>query len=328
MLNLSSKQYVNFFKLENELENKIDVLEFDNKNYFSKVVTLRKELADKLINDNEVVNAGIIFIGEYIRSTVEIAVNLIINLNELTEKRFITKELSKVDFNKFSKLLDKELSVAAIHNENRMWTTFGTAYGQGMERGLTDLGISSEGIEWEKYRETSAYKETAFQTLRQINSDLSNRIKIVVASGVAEGNSNYDIARRLREIKLNPKLVEVAPKIVNDKVVRRGYSYVIPERRYANMIARTESSRAINQGRLDAYNRAGIEQVEWLTAGDERVCGECESLDGQKFPVNNTPLLPAHVFCRCTIVVSGKITDEDKREMKDKLKLSPEENNI
>ena len=260
---LSFKNFVNLFKVENLVDKHIDELEFSNKDFFSKVVTIRKEMASNLINDNEVVNEGIQFVNELVRSTVEIAVDLLLNLQDIIlQKRFVAKAVGAADFEKFAGALDRELEIAAIHNNNRMWTTFGTSYGQGVERGLGDVGISSEGIDWQKYRETAAYKETAYQSMRHISSGLSTRIKEVVAAGVAEGNGVYDIARRLREIKLGPKIVDVAPKLIEGKVVRRGYSYIIPEKRYANMIARTESSRAVNQGRLDAYNRTGIKNVE------------------------------------------------------------------
>jgi SPP1 gp7 family putative phage head morphogenesis protein len=315
--------FVNLFKVENLVDKHIDELEFSNKDYFSNVVTLRKELADKLINDNEVVNQGIIFINELIRSYVEIAVDLLLNLDDIVlQKGIITKGVSASDFEKFSGALDRELEIAAIHNEDRMWAIFGTSYGQGMDRGLADVGVDSSTTEWEKFRETTAYKELAIQNLRYVSDELTLRIKEVVASGVTEGNSTYDIARRLREIKLAPRLVKVPDKIVNGKVVRRGYSYTIDDKRYANMIARTESSRAVNQGRIDAYKRTGIQQVEWLSAGDERVCSDCMDLDGKKFPIDNAPLLPLHVFCRCTVVVSGKITDDQKRNAAESVKLT------
>jgi len=306
---LTFKNFITLFKVENLIDKHIDELEFSNKDFFSKVITIRKEMASNLINDNETVNEGIRLVNELVRSTVEIAVDLLLNLQDIViKKNLITKGVGAADFEKFAGALDRELEIAAIHNNERMWTTFGTSYGQGVERGLGDVGISSEGVDWQKYRETAAYKEVAYQSMRHISDGLSTRIKEVVAAGVAEGNGVYDIARRLREIKLGPKIVDVAPKLIDGKVVRRGYSYIIPEKRYANMIARTESSRAVNQGRLDAYNKTGIKNVEWLTAGDERVCDDCMDLDGRVFPINNMPMIPLHIACRCTIVVSGKIT--------------------
>ena len=69
---LTFKNFVNLFKVENLIDKHIDELEFSNKDFFSKVVTIRKEMASNLINDNETVNEGIVFVNELVRSTVEI----------------------------------------------------------------------------------------------------------------------------------------------------------------------------------------------------------------------------------------------------------------
>lgn len=52
--------------------------------------------------------------------------------------------------------------------------------------------------------------------------------------------------------------------------------------------------------RLEAFRAAGITQVVWVTQQDERVCEECEGLNGQIFDINNVPN-PAHINCRCEL---------------------------
>jgi SPP1 gp7 family putative phage head morphogenesis protein len=43
-----------------------------------------------------------------------------------------------------------------------------------------------------------------------------------------------------------------------------------------------------------------VEKVEWLSATeDDRVCDECEALNGQIFDIDSVPEIPVHPNCRC-----------------------------
>lgn len=53
--------------------------------------------------------------------------------------------------------------------------------------------------------------------------------------------------------------------------------------------------------RLEAFRQAGIEQVIWVTQGDDRVCEDCEALNGQIFDIDAVPA-PPHWGCRCHLV--------------------------
>lgn len=52
---------------------------------------------------------------------------------------------------------------------------------------------------------------------------------------------------------------------------------------------------------IKAFEDAGIKQVMWVTQRDERVCGECDDLDGQIFDVDKVPPKP-HWGCRCELM--------------------------
>ena len=54
----------------------------------------------------------------------------------------------------------------------------------------------------------------------------------------------------------------------------------------------------------DAYEEAGIKgvkaKVEWVTAGDDRVCEECAGLEAEVFTLDQARgLIPLHPNCRC-----------------------------
>lgn len=69
-------------------------------------------------------------------------------------------------------------------------------------------------------------------------------------------------------------------------------------------IARTETIKAAVGAYEKQLEESGlVEEVEWVTADDDRVCDECQSLDGQRFPIGQGPRPGSiHPRCRCSIV--------------------------
>lgn len=76
------------------------------------------------------------------------------------------------------------------------------------------------------------------------------------------------------------------------------------ERRRAELIARTETMEAFRQSSSDQHARYGIEEEEWLTARDGRVCNECASLDGKRFKTGRAPRVHGgtNANCRCVLL--------------------------
>lgn len=58
---------------------------------------------------------------------------------------------------------------------------------------------------------------------------------------------------------------------------------------------------SVYRARLDAFRAVGIERVRWVTQEDNRVCTDCEPLDGQVFAIEDVPP-PQHYGCRCYLV--------------------------
>jgi 2'-5' RNA ligase len=62
-------------------------------------------------------------------------------------------------------------------------------------------------------------------------------------------------------------------------------------------------SAAYGAGMLAAYIAAGLQSLNWITAGDERVCEACIANEaGGPYSLLGTPRLPAHPRCRCVLV--------------------------
>ena len=55
---------------------------------------------------------------------------------------------------------------------------------------------------------------------------------------------------------------------------------------------------AVDRARIQAFKDYGVKQVMWNTEKDERVCKDCEPLDGQVFDIDSAPS-KLHVNCRC-----------------------------
>ena len=55
---------------------------------------------------------------------------------------------------------------------------------------------------------------------------------------------------------------------------------------------------AVDNAALNAMSKAGIEQVMWCSENDNRVCNDCEDLNGQVFDIDKVPDKP-HPNCRC-----------------------------
>lgn len=119
-----------------------------------------------------------------------------------------------------------------------------------------------------------------FNGMRDVTEIMARKMGEVLAMGMAEGRNPLDIARDLR-----------------DRVERIGITR-------ARLIARTEVIASHAEATLNSYQEAGVEGVavesEWTTAGDGRVCPDCEANEGKTYTVAEARgLIPLHPNCRC-----------------------------
>jgi SPP1 gp7 family putative phage head morphogenesis protein len=111
--------------------------------------------------------------------------------------------------------------------------------------------------------------------LKGITDEMSKQIVAELTDGMLRGDSPHKIA-----------------KAIDDRIDSIG-------RVRAEVMARTEVMTAFNKGALTQYEKLGITEVEWLAGIDDRTCAECALLDGQRFPIDRRPDMPAHPNCRC-----------------------------
>jgi len=119
-----------------------------------------------------------------------------------------------------------------------------------------------------------------FRELKGITEAMDQAISRSLAESIAEGRGPMQAARILQ-------------KRVGAIGINR-----------ARTMARTEIIRAHHSAMINTYRSAGIEGViiraEWRTAGDFRVCEECEALEGEVFTLDEIEnMIPLHPNCRC-----------------------------
>ncbi len=82
----------------------------------------------------------------------------------------------------------------------------------------------------------------------------------------------------------------------------------------ANALARTEIVRAHAEATLNRFEDLGVAQVgadvemEFTTAGDQKVCVQCQELEGVLFPIDDARgVIPVHIGCRCSWIPVGVV---------------------
>lgn len=131
--------------------------------------------------------------------------------------------------------------------------------------------------------------------IKNVNQELRNQIRNQLTQAFIQGESIPQMVKRL----------------TTGTALQRGVFPKVETR--AEVIARTETIRAFNQGALEQYRSYGVRRVVWLTAHDERTCPVCRPLHKKVFPIDRIPFggPPAHPRCRCS-VVAHIVTDEDE----------------
>lgn len=121
----------------------------------------------------------------------------------------------------------------------------------------------------------------SFEELKGITEVMSTQLNRILATGLVDGSGARDIARNM---------VNTVDGITEKRAL---------------LLARTEVIYAHAEGQLDAFTELGVLELgiqsEWSTAGDDRVCPQCEEMEGKLFSVDEAHgMIPAHPNCRCT----------------------------
>jgi len=119
-----------------------------------------------------------------------------------------------------------------------------------------------------------------FSDLNGITNAMDTQISRVLAQGMIDGLNPQSIAAQIR-----------------DRVEKIGLTR-------ARVLARTEIISAHAEATLNGFQEAGVQGVEveaeFASAADEKVCPQCEALNGRTVPIDQARgMLPVHPNCRC-----------------------------
>lgn len=135
-----------------------------------------------------------------------------------------------------------------------------------------------------------------FNDLKGITDAMDAQISRVLAEGMVHGDGPRLIARKL--------VATVNGRGVGDLGITDTLGRFIPAKRRAEILARTEIIRAHHLATIQEYRNWGVVgvqvQAEWKTAGDDRVCPICASMEGNIYTLDEIEgMIPAHPQCRC-----------------------------
>ena len=81
-----------------------------------------------------------------------------------------------------------------------------------------------------------------------------------------------------------------------------------PDMRAVEVAIQQVTGRALSQGQIDLWSSEGVQQVDYVTAGGNRVCPVCEAAeDRNPYPLGASPVPPLHPYCRCALVAVNPI---------------------
>lgn len=135
-----------------------------------------------------------------------------------------------------------------------------------------------------------------FSDLKGITTAMDAQISRILAQGIADGDGMMLLARKL--------VATINGTGMGDLGITDTLGRFIPASRRAILLARTEIIRSFHQATIQEYRNWAVEGVivkgEWMTAGDDRVCPLCESMQGKIFELDVIEnMIPAHPLCRC-----------------------------
>ncbi len=179
----------------------------------------------------------------------------------------------------------------------------------GMDSGFakrTNPTVKTSSAKWtgigEKIIHNVAKKNLQGLTVSERIWDLTSRtesdLKRIVANGIAQGRSPYEIAKQIEKY--------VSPRIgaADELGIQTGPGIYRSPYRNAMRLARTETNRAYTQASSNFYqNKPWVSEVDVTLSPDHDVADECDDLaDGGPYsPEEADGLIPVHPHCMCSL---------------------------
>ena len=226
-------------------------------------------------------------------------------LTENTRWRFATDPQKVQEFQGWLKQ-ELEMVVPANAADGAYWKEYTQqAYDKGQGRAFSDtrkpaLQSDARGV-------SDFYNGTREEFLR---SSFGRAVAVEKVQGLAARvYSDLQGVNAAMSAKMSRTLTDGLAQGKNPRVIARDLIRDVEGigKHRAMLLARTEIVRAHAEGQLDAFERLGVTELgvmaEWSTAGDDRVCGLCQALEGVVMTIGEARgLIPRHPQCRCVYI--------------------------
>lgn len=190
------------------------------------------------------------------------------------------------------KVVDPDIDNA--FDDGRLESIMRTYLNQSIGIGASSLGVPDVNID---NPNVAQYLGDRVQYMRGVNDNAKERLKAKLHDALEQA-----LADKLTEAEK----VELVRKLLNE-----GFSEL---KSHARSIARTEVHSAFSEGRWEAAEELGIDEIEWVSSRDPFVRDSHAALDGKRVPLGATfangckyPLDPAGgaaEICNCRCVFS------------------------
>lgn len=228
---------------------------------------------------------------------------------------------------KFQKWLQEQFDATLTgKTQEQLWTEYiQSGFKKGAGRAFEDTKPSSklpltlpEGVsDWDSLPSFYAGTKDEFLKSAFARPETVEKVKLLAGRTFDDldgctANMKTKMGRALSDGLIEGK----NPREVADDLVEQ----IDISQRRAELIARTEMIRAHAEGQLDAFERLGVEEVgvsvEWSTAGDLRVCPQCDAMEDTRYTITDAHgLIPLHPDCRCAFLPTTE--DDDKEDKED-----------
>ena len=213
------------------------------------------------------------------------------------------KKIIKDNIEKSSELanntqLDFFMSINDKYNLN-MGGTFSSMFSKIPKEAMNEILFGKA------YKDRKGLSERIWLDTKKFNKD----IDYVIAEGIANKKSTYDIAKDLEKY-VNPK----ASKEWEWSKVYPSANKVVDYN--AQRLARTSIQHAFQQAQKRSCKKNPyVEYIRWLSSNSSRTCELCNSRDNQLFKIDDVPLDHPNGLCT-TIPEISKSLDEIGEELR------------
>lgn len=181
--------------------------------------------------------------------------------------------------------------LAGVHDDAELQKVLEEWVRRAHAEGKADaLGLAAHDAGYTAFDFDLAFTD-AYEALLNLDSINADALK---ALGKATGDMATELGTRLSELAAQQASYAEMLTAAED---------LFTSSRAAIYWIDTALAAGLSQGAVNLYRTENVTTVSWVSAGDARVCPECEgNEEGSPYDINsNLPIPPQHGFCRCCL---------------------------